>query len=57
MILRVTGIAKSGMYNNYKEKPTAKYYQKKTVTKEKVKRDFGLMLDSEISKLKIDILI
>ena len=57
MILKVTGIAESGMYNNYKERPTTKYYQTKVATKGKIKRDFGLMLDSELKKLRVDILV
>ena len=57
MILRVSGISQGGMYNNYKERPTAKYYQAKVATKGKIKRDFGLMLDAEIKKLNIDVLV
>lgn len=41
-------------YDN--RQPKVKYYNNK-VSKTKVKQDFGIMLDAEMKKLKIDILI
>jgi len=38
-------------------KPPIKYYNNNAVTKEEVKEDFGIILDREIQKLKIDIVI
>ena len=57
MILRVIEVTNSEFYNDYKQKENTKYYQPLTATKEKIKEDFGLMLDTEIQKLQIDYLI
>lgn len=54
MIIRVIGVAP--MLPDRQERPQTKYYQPQQ-KKEKVKKDFGVMLNSEIKKLHIDILI
>ena len=58
MIVSVSGIVMSN--NHYNEQHyQRKYYQPQTKLelKENVKRDFDSMLKTEMSKLKIDILI
>ena len=47
----------SGCLNGYDNRqPKVKYYNSKVI-KTKVKKDFGIMLDAEIKKLKIDVLV
>lgn len=56
MILRVTGLVGASPDKRGRDHPQTKYY-KPQENKEKVKRDFGIMLNAEIRKLHIDILI
>lgn len=56
MIARVQAVAPSA-YSNQHKAPQTRYYNPKTVTKSKVKRDFKIMLDIELDKLRFDILI
>lgn len=59
MILAVSGImnTKPNNQNLYQEQHYAtKYYQPQT-RKDEVKKDFGMILDAEIRKLTINILI
>lgn len=56
MIIRITGTAQ--ILPDKHQEPQTKYYQSETKpTKEKVREDFGLILDTEIDKLHIDILV
>lgn len=55
MILRVTGTAYV-LPDKREGEPQTKYYEPQE-NKEKIKQDFGLILDTEIDKLHIDILI
>lgn len=56
MIYRVQGVAKATPQNYYQQGQQTKYYMPKT-QKQEVKKDFGIYLDAEIKKLKINILI
>lgn len=58
MIIKVCGSAATQDPMAYRDQgsPHTKYYNRK-VTKEKIKEDFGIVLDAEIKKLKINILI
>ena len=56
-MIRVIGTQTAQYNNNYYNRPTVKYYNNNAVTKEEVKEDFGIILDREIRKLKIDVLI
>lgn len=42
---------------NQPQQTPIKYYNNNTVTKEEIKEDFGIILDREIQKLKINVLI
>lgn len=55
MVRAIAAVRASSFYNENPQ-PRMKYYQNNQ-NKEVVKRDFKIMLDSEIKKLKIDILI
>lgn len=58
MILRVINVTNSEFYNRYQQEDNnTKYYQPSTATKEKIKEDFSLMLDTEIQRLQIDYII
>lgn len=52
MIIKVTSIVKSNFYNEQRERKT-KFYHPQT-PKFKVKKDFGIMLDTEIKRLHFD---
>jgi hypothetical protein len=57
MLVKVTGICETNFYNqNNQDKPQTKFYEPQT-QKEEVKKDFGLLLDVEIKKLKFDVYI
>lgn len=55
MIVKVTGVARAE-FPSHSQKQQTKYYfpQEK---KSKVKEDFGIILDAEMKKLKINVLI
>ena len=55
MIRVIAAVGASSFYNENPQ-PRMKYYQNNQ-SKEVIKKDFKIMLDSEIKKLKIDILI
>ena len=57
MIIKVTGAAEMSLYNHLKDNQPQTHFYKPQTTKEEVKKDFGLVLDVEIKKLKFDILI
>ena len=59
MIIRVQSISVLTPYNQYKEHKhsQAKYYTPASATKENIKQDFKILLDTEMSKLKIDTII
>lgn len=55
-VQKVIAINNSCM-NGYDDRlPKVKYYNNK-ITKTKVKQDFDIMLDTEIKKLQIDVLV
>jgi len=56
MIVRIHAVAPSA-YSNQHRAPQTRYYNPKTVTKSKIKRDFKIMLDIELEKLRFDTLI
>jgi len=62
MMIRISGIpnTNAGYYeqgqNNQQPTPETHFYQPEE-TKEKVKEDFGLLLDKELDKLTIDIIL
>ena len=53
MIVKVQAVAPSA-YANQHNAPKTRYYKMQTMTKSKVKRDFKILLDSEIEKLRFD---
>lgn len=56
-VMKVSAVtASTNQFQKRQQEPKIKYYNNK-VTKTTVKKDFGIMLDEEISKLKVDILI
>jgi len=56
MIRVIQAGSASTQYANPQYKTPIKYYNNK-VTKEEIKEDFGIILEREIQKLKIDVLI
>lgn len=61
MIIKVSGIIEMNFYNNYNQRsgerqPQTKFYQPQTA-KEEVKQDFGLLLDTELKRLRFDKII
>lgn len=50
MMIRVVGSVDFGRYNYQPPEPQIKYYHPQE-TKEKVKEDFGIVLDREMKKL------
>lgn len=56
MTVRVQAVAPSAYANQHKA-PKTKYYDMQTLTKSKVKKDFKILLDSEIEKLRFDALV
>lgn len=52
-VTKVMAINNSCLNGYDNRQPKVKYYNNK-VTKTKVKQDFGIMLDTEIKKLKFD---
>lgn len=56
MIIKVQAVTASA-YTNQHNKPRAKYYPLQTLTKSKVKKDFKILLDSEVKKLRFDALV
>ena len=61
MMIRISGIpnTNTGSYYNEQQKPSTPevHYYEPDEPKEKVKEDFGLMLDKEMEKLTIDIIL
>lgn len=55
MVIKVSGVLKSGFYNEQKERKTKFYFPQ--TPKIKVKNDFKIMLDTEIKKLHFDKII
>lgn len=55
MVRVISAVTGSSFYNE-QYKPKMKFYQNNQ-SKEVVKKDFQIVLDSEIKKLKIDILV
>lgn len=55
-VTKVVAINNSCLNGYDNRQPKVKYYNNK-VTKTKVKQDFGIMLDTEIKKLQIDVLV
>ena len=53
MIVRVQAVAPSA-YSNQHRAPKTRYYSMETLTKSKVKKDFKILLDSEIEKLQFN---
>ena len=53
MIVKVQAVVPSA-YANQHNAPKTRYYRMQTMTKSKVKRDFKILLDSEIEKLRFD---
>lgn len=56
MTVRIQAVAPSAYANQHKA-PKTKYYDMRTLTKSKVKKDFKILLDSEIEKLRFDTFI
>ena len=56
-MIRIIDTQSAQYHNDYYNRPTIKYYNNNAVTKEEIKEDFGIILDREIRKLKIDVLI
>lgn len=56
MIIKVSGITNPNFLTHNQEKRQTKYY-KPQENKNEVKEDFGLVLDGEIKKLTINVLI
>ena len=56
MIRVIQAGSASTQYANPQYKTPIKYYNNK-VTKEEIKEDFGIILEREIQKLKIDVLV
>ena len=57
MIIKVQPIGALTQYNHFKEHRGAKYYSPMTATKQNIKNDFKIVLDAEMEKLKINVLI
>lgn len=57
MIIKVCGVAQSNFLNQYQQEQRQTRYYTQNQNKETVKQDFGLVLDAEIKKLSINILI
>lgn len=56
-VIKISAVsATSNQFQKRPSEPKVKYYNNK-VTKTKVKQDFGIMLDAEMKKLKIDVLV
>ena len=53
MIIKVVGVSQASIYNGFQHKNQTKFYQPQE-NKSKVKEVFGMMLDTEIKKLKFD---
>lgn len=56
MIVKVQAVGFTAYTNQHKE-PKTKYYNMQTLTKSKVKKDFKILLDSEIEKLQFNVFI
>lgn len=56
MIVRVQAVTASA-YANQHNKPRIKYYSPQEVSKTKVKKDFQIMLDTELNKLRFDAIV
>lgn len=55
MIIKVSGVNNTRFYNEQREQKT-KYYFPQT-SKDTVKKDFGIMLDTEMKKLHFNKLV
>lgn len=55
-MIKVTAAAGVSSFYSKNSQPKTKYYNNQT-SKEKVKKDFDIILDKEIKKLKINILV
>ena len=53
-MIRVISTQPQTAYNNRQYRPPVKYYNNNVVTKEEIKEDFGIILDREIQKLKVN---
>ena len=57
MMIRVNGIAEMNLYNHLERNQNQTHFYRPDANKQEVKKDFGLILDVEIKKLKFDVLI
>lgn len=57
MIIKVQPIGTLTQYNHFKEHKQTKYYSPMTATRQNIKHDFQIVLDAEMEKLKVNVLI